>query len=497
MSSPDSSEYLPLQAYHGDVSSIPATQTIALPPVRKRFVLPPPISEDRELAFLRIVGRNNVHIAPFADIQLTSPEWQNNTETRSGLTMQVHQGTWNAQSVALKRIKRHVFDEGDAYSQANAMRNYHQAMVDQSFELQIMSKASLREHRNIVTLLAVTFDPAWTSDADPTGTLVLPILVVEHADVRFPDLSLFLNRQHNTTLPTRLSFETAASLIADIADGMAALHAHDIVHADLKPANVLIFADNTTRCGLVAKVADFGLSGMVTYRQDGLRVPGRDPPRGGTVEWDAPECAGRPTPPIIVDRKRKETPYELPSRDVYSFGLLASYIALDGQTPKQYIRDLAQTKQSDKMINIVNTQLKTHHGDVLDNSQSIGSLVSKIVEMTLVLDHGKRMKNLGDIRLFLFSCNPYEHKHPTPIKFFLNFNTIPDSPHQFKCEGLYRAYWQSPPAFRERVRRSVLKISSGKFPQYVSPGVVKLLEEPDHNDPVVNEPYIPVAAMYT
>ncbi|KAF9459300.1 kinase-like domain-containing protein [Collybia nuda] len=484
MNLPESSEYLPLQAYHGCVSSAPAPATRVTIQSSSSFRYgPAPISKDDELGILRVVGRNNIPIVPLADIQLASTNWQTDAQTRSGLAMHVHRGTWGGQSVALKRVRKHMFNEGGTHSQENAMR-HSRAILDLGFELQIMSKPSLRRHRNIITLLAITFDLAWTSDADPTGELTLPILVVEHADTRFPDLGLFFNPQHNPTLPTRLSFEVSASLIADIADGIVALHGHDLVHADLKPTNILIFPDNSIPCGLIAKVADFGLSGMTTYRSDGLRVPGRDPPRGGTTEWNAPECAGEVRPPVFVKGIYQEQPHELPSRDVYSFGLLASYIALDGQTPGSYVQDLAQVKKSDGIIDAVRARLEIHHREDMDDSGSIGSLVSTIVNMTLSLDHEKRTKHLDNIRQLLFGSNPYEHEHPTPTKFVLNFNLIPNSLHEFKREGLYRAYWQSPPGFREHVRKCFLNFSSG-LPQYVSPDIMRCLEEPDINDVVV------------
>jgi serine/threonine protein kinase len=341
-----------------------------------------------------------VPIAQYADIQFEYPDWQTDSFTRSGLTMQVHRGMWASQNVALKRIKKRIFDERDEYSKASAVRHYDQAMLDQSFELQIMSKSSLRDHRNIPKLLAVSFDAAWVSDTDPTNNLVLPILVVEHADNRFPDLSLFLDSQHNPNLPERLSFETAATLIADIADGVAALHNHDIVHADLKPANILIFPDHTAPCGLVAKVSDFGFSGMTTYGQGGVQFPPRDPPRGGSAEWNAPECIRGASPATFSSLQQR--PHEMPSRDIYSFGVLSSYIALDGQTPKSYIENLEQVKLSDGMVEVVRMRLKEHHLQALNDPGSLGNLVIRITDLTLNLDPDKRMKSLGDIRRLLF-----------------------------------------------------------------------------------------------
>ena len=51
-----------------------------------------------------------------------------------------------------------------------------------------------------------------------------------------------------------LSRDAALGLAAQIASGLAAAHAQEVVHGDLKPANVLV-----TKNG-VAKILDFGLA---------------------------------------------------------------------------------------------------------------------------------------------------------------------------------------------------------------------------------------------
>ena len=50
------------------------------------------------------------------------------------------------------------------------------------------------------------------------------------------------------------SINAVITLLAGVARGMEAVHAHKIIHLDLKPENVLLSADN------VPWVTDFGLS---------------------------------------------------------------------------------------------------------------------------------------------------------------------------------------------------------------------------------------------
>src|SRR3954447_1607658 len=94
---------------------------------------------------------------------------------------------------------------------------------------------------------------------------------------------------------------------AEIASGLAAAHARDLVHRDVKPANVMI-----TDAGV--KVVDFGLAAntgdLVDDPEDGTIL--------GTAAYIAPErVLGRPV---------------TPATDVYALGLLL-YKALCGRNP--------------------------------------------------------------------------------------------------------------------------------------------------------------------
>ena len=91
------------------------------------------------------------------------------------------------------------------------------------------------------------------------------------------------------------------SIATDACLGMAYLHQQDILHCDLKPANVLISAH------WVAKVADFGHAGLTSASTDGGDL------LKGTPPYMAPE---------VVSRRAYAKPV-----DVWSFGCLMAHMA--------------------------------------------------------------------------------------------------------------------------------------------------------------------------
>jgi serine/threonine protein kinase len=98
----------------------------------------------------------------------------------------------------------------------------------------------------------------------------------------------------------------AAALGRQVALGIAAAHAHGVVHGDLKPANILV-----TPAGTV-KVVDFGLArrGAVPADSD------------ATVLWDSPSSGGISGTPAYMapEQARGESP--TPASDVFSLGLI-------------------------------------------------------------------------------------------------------------------------------------------------------------------------------
>lgn len=150
-------------------------------------------------------------------------------------------------------------------------------------------------------------------------------MVVELAHQVTPTLDTY----YKTGLGT-IPYGTALGFIADIADGLSALHMCGVVHGDLKPENVLLFDDPGEKGSLIAKLGDFGFSNI-----DFLN----EPVRGRTEHWDAPERLDGCPESITVEAENLEWPKI--ACDVYSFGLIVGFIALEGVGPlsQEYLRE--------------------------------------------------------------------------------------------------------------------------------------------------------------
>ena len=215
-----------------------------------------------------------------------------NKSVESGATMSVRQASWKTASGAVHvvAVKTLIVD---------SQRDTSALLQDMLFEIQVMCHKPLCHHRNIMTLLGVAF-----SDLESQDTCAVsfqPMLVVPWADSgTVADLC------RGQSVP----YSAAASITADVADGLQALHLYGIVHADIKPNNVLLFSDASAEGGLISKLSDFG---FCTSEQDQIEIL-----RGRTLQWAAPETYDGPKPRIS------------PMADVFSFGQLAMFLALEG-----------------------------------------------------------------------------------------------------------------------------------------------------------------------
>lgn len=92
--------------------------------------------------------------------------------------------------------------------------------------------------------------------------------------------------------------------LRDVACGMQYLHSRNVLHGDLKAANVLLSSNQLAPFGEVAKVSDFGLSRSLNNGQTH-----RSTRTVGTVSHMPPEL-------LRVGKKS-------PAGDVYAFGVMS------------------------------------------------------------------------------------------------------------------------------------------------------------------------------
>jgi serine/threonine protein kinase len=260
--------------------------------------------------FINFLNRCKIPIIPFDELHHMPAQ---DGFVSKGVSMHVTAAKWRGEVVAVKAAR---FTENRYVSQHAKERWLH----DLYFELQVMSHEPLCSHPNIVRLMGISFDPNLSQ-------VFTPHIVVECAHLKYPDLSSYMEQFRSTVGP-----ETTRNLIADIADGIAALHAYGVVHGDVKPANILIFR-GPAKDSVIAKICDFGFSGSYSSN---------DSPRGMSREWCAPECTID-----APDSKRRFARENL--QDIYSFALVCIYILLEDKDSSS--KELACPKIFPKNLN--------------------------------------------------------------------------------------------------------------------------------------------------
>jgi serine/threonine protein kinase len=151
--------------------------------------------------------------------------------------------------VALKTIRpsAHADDEDTREFQARFVRE--------------AQAAGILNHPSIVTVHDIGVD-------DPTGVSFIAMEYVEGQ-----------NLKEVLAAGRPLSFEQAADIIAQVAEGLDFAHAKGIVHRDVKPANIILLEGNR------AKITDFGIA-KITSGAANLTTTGQFL---GTPNYMAPE----------------------------------------------------------------------------------------------------------------------------------------------------------------------------------------------------------------
>jgi serine/threonine protein kinase len=355
-----------------------------------------PSSAVDSLEFLEFMSKNSIEIIPYDQFTLergikdgSSGDSKTPALELKGANMQVIKARWNDEIVALK-VFQAISTPGvgsTAYGMVERIQQYKNLMQDIRYEIQVMNQSRRNPHRNILNLLGVSFEEG--SAVSENGAYIeryfRPILVTPHAHETYPDLRHYLRYQNR---PRPLPYDECVRLIGDIADGIHGLHHVGVVHADLKPENILIFPfDGSPDRDIVAKVADFGFSG--------LKVSDTGVPRGGTRVWNAPECLRGCADEHLLRQSGEVT------RDTYSFGLVMVHIMLDGGEPLPFgdHEALDEMKLNDEAREEALGRLRKYYLAQRGNAEPHElERLEQVINETILRDPSKRRKTLEKVR---------------------------------------------------------------------------------------------------
>jgi serine/threonine protein phosphatase PrpC len=168
--------------------------------------------------------------------------------------------------------------------------------------------------------------------------------------------------------------ETVRTLVDQIAKGLQAFHRMEMIHQDLRPANIMIDSTGT------AKIIDFGSTYVKGVSE---AAPSAAPDEIlGTVQYTAPE--------YFIGEAGS------PRSDIFSLAVI-TYQMLTGRLP--YGAELAKTRTRAQ-------QRKLHYRSALDDTREIPAWIDETLRKALHPDPAKRYEELSE---FLFDL-----RHPSP-----------------------------------------------------------------------------------
>jgi serine/threonine-protein kinase len=223
-------------------------------------------------------------------------------------------------------------------------------------EAQIVSQI---DHPNVISIADV--------DVSPAGVM---FIVMELVDGRSLE-----DQRHRWG-----DVAWARGVLAQVAEGLAAIHALGIVHRDLKPGNILTRASGDE---VLAKIADFGIAR-------------HEPPPGEAAVRGSPESPtlreGTPTLPksspltetgVVIGTPRYMAPELVidgrnarPASDVFAFGVLAFQV-LTKKEPFDVAPSLAVTPASGRRRSI-------------GEEAALDARAAEVLDRCLAHDHAER-----------------------------------------------------------------------------------------------------------
>lgn len=227
-------------------------------------------------------------------------------------------------------------------------------------EFRILKDEHLAQHPNIVRLLGVCWQISSVG-------VPIPALVMEAAEM---DLDKYFVGGRVIIM------EKLLDLAIDVASGVEAIHAVNVIHGDIKPQNILLFQKGEE---WTAKIADFGGSLI------GSEVRGRESLQLVSRYWAAPETVR----PLNAE--------EMQQADLFSLGmvlwkilglngLIADLEELAGSKDEGVISAvLQQLKISGNLSRVAHASVRSRHdrGSPQLNTYSVSAHMADIVSMAL------------------------------------------------------------------------------------------------------------------
>jgi len=189
------------------------------------------------------------------------------------------------------------------------------------------------------------------------------------------------HRLDDRRLLTQLSLRQRVRVMAQVCEAVHAAHQRGVIHADLKPSNILVSLSDGVA---TPKVIDFGLSGLVRS----LGSAG-DRPRGGTPGYMSPELIAR----------GGEGPDEL--SDVFALGatlyqVLCGALA-DGPWDSEHGKGCTPPHRLNPQVSgrLEQAILAALTGDPSQRTQSAGDLASQLESWSSDVWHQRRELLMG------------------------------------------------------------------------------------------------------
>lgn len=207
-------------------------------------------------------------------------------------------------------------------------------------DLRVFTHPYLKDHDNITKLLYLS----WEDDS------LVPIFAQEFSN--HGTLAQFLRQDKPR------DFAILNNVSVDVATGIAALHACDFVHGDIKPASVLVYEHHERE--VVAKICnfvgtapngEFGRHGHIGF---------------GTEEWLAPQ----------VFLNEKDIDWQ--KADVYSLGLLIAHVfSLLAHKEDCFLATLLEIDQANKVQQLRQAKLNASSDELSGGDNFIADLIDK------------------------------------------------------------------------------------------------------------------------